>query len=258
MTTDRGVIYAAGREPRFLCEAIASARTLRKRQPRIPIALFTDIPPLFDKRIPPFDTIIPIEPELTGIPNEWVQGLLVKVKALARSPYRKTLFLDTDTRVLGDIAPVFDLLDACAIAAVPCSPETSMSCREYGPMFNSGVIAYRDEKKIRRLMKRWEENQRANMKLAGTVPLVDVPWIAHVADEDKRRYLLATDQLSLAQLLSPVRNELGLELRILDDTWNLRTDALGDATDIRIHHADCYKVHPREVERILRSEGIIG
>lgn len=71
------------------------------------------------------------------------------------------------------------------------------------------------------------------------------------------QFLLVTDQLSLARFLSPTVNELDLPLKILDDTWNLREDSMGERTDVRIHHADCYKVDPRKVEGFLRSRGLI-
>jgi hypothetical protein len=254
---DRGFIYVAGRSPRFLCEAINSAETLKALHPTIPVALFTDMKPLFGQRVKPFDKVLPLEPGNVGVPNEWAQGLLVKVRGMARSPFKRTLFLDTDTRILGDLSPVFDLLSEYAIAAVPCTPETSMSCKVYGPMFNSGVIAYRDEKKIRTLFRKWEDLQRQHMKVAAANPPGELPYLAHVADPEMRQFLLVTDQLSLARYLSPTVNELGLALKILDDTWNLREDAMGDRTDVRIHHADCYKVDPRTVEDFLRARGMI-
>src|SRR5580698_7469726 len=153
---DRGILYAASRGLRFLGEAIVSAESVRRVMPDVSITLVTDIEPLFGLPVAPFDRVIALSPETFGIDHPWAQGLLFKVRAIGRSPYARTIFLDTDTRVFADLSPLFDLLGERAFAAVPCTPETSAACRFYGPMFNSGVLAFRDDEKVRDLVARWE------------------------------------------------------------------------------------------------------
>src|SRR5690349_14325206 len=96
---NRGIIYVASRHARFLCEAIMSAMTVAKTMPGIPITLFTDMPALFGQTIEPFDRVIqlPIMKLDTRLPHG--RAKLAKVRAIARSPYQKTIFLDSDTRV---------------------------------------------------------------------------------------------------------------------------------------------------------------
>ena len=68
-----------------------------------PIALVTDAKP--DDTV--FDKVI-VDPTLS-------QSFFDKTTALRQSPFDKTVFLDCDAYVIGDISELFDLLDSSVV-----------------------------------------------------------------------------------------------------------------------------------------------
>jgi len=256
MMEDRGIIYVASQHARFLCEAIRSAMTATVKVPGVPISLFTDIPALFGRDIEPFDRVIPLpiatsEPDLPD-----GRAKLAKVRSIARSPYKRTIFLDSDTRVRsGEVASLFELLSDCEFAAVPCTPKNSRSCALYGPMFNTGVIAYRLDDKTRALFRGWEAALLFHLGLVHSKATKGIPYLARLNAASKA-FLLTTDQLSLAQTLSPARNDLGIEVRILDDSWNARNYPRNRLRGVRVDHANCHKVPAEDVDDVLGSLGL--
>jgi hypothetical protein len=131
LSPDRGVLYVAFGD-RWRREAKDSIRSLR-RVSRLPVAVVTDAP-------------WPDEPQ----PDAFVErsdsgGFGVKPRHLFEaSPFEHTLFLDTDTRVLQDPAPVFGLLQHYDIGVRFGGPQLN---EEPGLTFhaqcNSGVILFR-------------------------------------------------------------------------------------------------------------------
>src|SRR5207249_618797 len=117
---------------------------------------FTDRPDAMDLSGGLFDAVEPLA-FAEGLGTSWGSGLLGKVRAFARCPYEKSLYLDTDTRVLKpDIGELFDLLDAYELAISPCERGESRNQIFSGrPMFNSGVIAFRDTTRVRQLLNAW-------------------------------------------------------------------------------------------------------
>jgi hypothetical protein len=131
-----GVIYVAIRA-RFVLEAKLSAESVRRFLPGVPIALFTD-QKLDDKD--GFDEII-------HLPEPHPQYHINKLIAMAQSPFEKTLLLDTDTYVVGDISDLFAVLDRFDIAMthdrgfVDNFPAHS-GVPDAFVEFNQGVIAF--------------------------------------------------------------------------------------------------------------------
>ena len=139
----RGVIYTAIRA-RFVEEAKVSARSVRAALPGIRIVLFTDAPPEDGSA---FDEVIRLE-KLSPRPH------LDKLVSMSRSPFRETLFLDTDTYVCGDISGLFELLDKFDVAmtldrryydAFPAGTSLPDCFCE----FNQGVVAFRQSERMR-------------------------------------------------------------------------------------------------------------
>jgi hypothetical protein len=125
-------------------EAKLSARSVRAALPGVRIVLFTDAP-LDDGSA--FDEVIRLE-KLSPRPH------LDKLVSMSRSPFRETLFLDTDTYVCGDISGLFQLLEKFDIAmtldrgyydAFPADTGLPDCFCE----FNQGVVAFRQSERMR-------------------------------------------------------------------------------------------------------------
>jgi hypothetical protein len=149
----RGVVYVATGE-KYLRAAIRSAQSVCKRCPDLFIHLFADAKPekFMAGVLSPFNSWAEIE---RPHPRS-------KVDCLFLSPYDETLFLDSDTEVVADIREVFVLLEkfdmALAHDLIRNTPKPSWK-RELPPSFpefNTGVILYRNNPDVIRLLKAWK------------------------------------------------------------------------------------------------------
>ncbi len=150
----RGVIYVATGS-RHVAEALRSARSLRIQMPDIHITLYCDIPELVAAAPDPLFSVILLQ--------EVHQSCRDKIAPLARTPYSKTLFLDSDTFVCAALDDLFDMLDHydIALAHAPDRCQYPMPhLPECFPELNSGVIAYRMNRKVRKLLSQWETTFR--------------------------------------------------------------------------------------------------
>ena len=255
-----GIIYVASQGIRFLCEAIGSAESVKRTLPAIPMTLFTDIPALKGAFVDPFEKIVSID--LSLIKSEakglsWGLGLYAKVSSLTLSPYEKTLFLDSDTRVLSeDLSQLFDLLQDYSIAMVPCVESNSESCRLLGPMFNTGMIAYRKEAGVDLLLAEWKKLQYQHLELACQEPPGAPSFLSHLGHED-RRFMLFNDQTSLATLLSPVRNDFDLKIKLLENRWNARNFPRAQLEGVVVDHANCHKIKLENIKGFLKARGLV-
>jgi len=147
----KGVLYV-GTADRFIDEAIESAKSI-KGQCDLPIAIAAHR----DIDSPYVDKVIELaDPDY---------GFADKVTAIPQSPWERTLYLDTDTYIDGDILPIFDLLDRVdvAVAHAPNRDEPQRiqdEIPETFPEFNLGVIAYKDSQNTRELLNLWEKKYR--------------------------------------------------------------------------------------------------
>jgi hypothetical protein len=142
---DRGIVYTAIREY-YVREAQLSARSVRAVLPDVGIVLFTDCPPK-DKGV--FDEVIQLR-EPSRAPH------LDKLACMRDSPFKETLFLDTDTFVCGELGGLFDLLEQFDIAMamerryhdiLPEGVAAPAAFCEY----NQGVVAYRQFEPMRQM-----------------------------------------------------------------------------------------------------------
>ena len=145
-----GVIYICCGESRFQEEAIYSAKTLKHHNKDIDISVFTDDPSLQDGV---FNQIFLMDTE----EHPYKQ----KVYFLRRSPYRKTLFLDTDTKIMGSVEPLLGLLERThfAIAKAPYvkhrkNPPVFLDFR-HPTDYNSGVFLFDESEVAQRLIQDW-------------------------------------------------------------------------------------------------------
>lgn len=142
------VVYVAtGR--RFADEAATAAAQLRATNPGVPICIITDqvdYQPVF------WDHRVLVENPACGFRDKILMGLC---------PYERFLYLDTDTYVMGDLAPVFDLLDQfdfCGhqlFEGNDCPlPGVSSAFNE----FNGGVLGFRRGPALDGFFARWLKN----------------------------------------------------------------------------------------------------
>ncbi len=130
----RGIVFACSGAT-YLPLAVHAARSAAATNPGLPIDLYCDRPcgdAVFDR--------------VHALDRVWFRP---KFEAIRRSRFDRTLYLDTDVRVLADISDVFDLLDRFDIAGAHDAYRNSRKGRGSGrvpvsfPQMNSGVLAVR-------------------------------------------------------------------------------------------------------------------
>lgn len=144
-----GVIYIATGEI-YLRAARQSAESVRRHMPGVEIDLFTDAD---DIPAGVFDRVHVIE-------NPHKRS---KVDCVGKSRFERTLYLDSDTRVVADISELFDILDRFDIAGTHAHARerkaTNLVWRqkipEAFPQVNGGVLLYRDCEVVRSLLAEW-------------------------------------------------------------------------------------------------------
>jgi len=130
-----GILYIAFGD-RFLKEVEYSISTVKKIHPNLSITLFTD-KPYRNKNI---DSII--------LKN--LKGTRVKQQYLLDSPYENTLYMDSDTSVVGEIEEIFGLPDGF-------------------PEYAGGVILFRKSAAISNFFEVWRKNFKIWCDLSGVV-----------------------------------------------------------------------------------------
>ena len=192
LPTDAGFLYVAT-QPHHVEEAARSWASVRTQHPEARAVLHTDCP---EQAAEHFSEVLVLE-NPTGTP-------LDKIRPLAQSPFSRTLFLDTDTLVLGSLSSVFTMLDLFD----PLVARDPWAVAEPGPpdplrQYNTGVLAYwGDREAVRNFFREW-----------------DVDYRTMVAEEG--RY--TNDQRSFQRLIG------GALFRwfTLGESYNLRTNAPG-------------------------------
>ena len=140
---DRGVIYVAT-GPAYVAEALASAASVRRHMPDLPITLYTDR----SVASPHLDEVVRFD----------AHGYLARIPRLALSPYERTLFLDSDTYVCGELTGAFDLLDRfdIALAHAPLRAIHEVAGVPDGfPEYNAGVILFRRSPEVQACLAAW-------------------------------------------------------------------------------------------------------
>ncbi|MHB8233755.1 MAG: hypothetical protein ACYDHT_03800 [Solirubrobacteraceae bacterium] len=147
-----GIVYSCFGE-KFIAEAVRAARSSLRHN---------DVPHLIFaagevRDPPPGVTVVGFEPN----PSAPYQDRIAHMRC---SPFERTLFLDTDTFVVGEMVGVFELLDHydLAVAHAPAyrgldDPEVPQAF----PEFNCGVIAWRSSERVAAFLRCWEETYLA-------------------------------------------------------------------------------------------------
>ena len=156
---ERGVLYVAlGAE--FVREAALSATSVKRQHPGLHITLYTDTPTAAG----PFDAVTPIDPA----PQTLAERKQARLALLTKSPYPRTLALDTDTYICGDILDLFDLLDSFDLAfrhatahhyrqELPFLGDTMEHMPAFFPQPSVGVLLFRKSPAVDAFLRRWLE-----------------------------------------------------------------------------------------------------
>jgi hypothetical protein len=177
---ERGVVYVATGEG---CrqEAIRSAKTVKRHNPSIDIAIFTEMPEVD----PVFDLTFLIEkPEFSAID---------KVKNLWRTPFHKSIYIDADTIITGDLLPLFDLLDRVDFAGVHETArgfwykEFQSEIPEAFGELNAGMMVFKATPAVIGLLKDWHGAYLETSK-----------WLSRFGTD---KWMLTNDQPAMRHLL---------------------------------------------------------
>jgi hypothetical protein len=145
----RGVIYLVAGPKSYLGELSTSLKGLRRVHPDLPVTVFSPyrIPRGLDADHVEYDS--PLHP------------LQQKVDVLRRSPYTRTLFLDTDTTILGPFVEIFELAAAGDFALAKAyrfvateSGEDRLEL-EHPDQFNTGVLCFDSSEPTNAFLDRW-------------------------------------------------------------------------------------------------------
>lgn len=155
-----GCVYVAfGFE--YLMMAAHSALTLKRHNPSLPVTLITNVPirPLLRPSTPVFDRVIYRQESSDRNRYE-------KLSIDLTCPYERTLYLDCDTEVWGDVSPAFLMLDDYDLAVRQLTKVTkalfdlangrtarSLHLSEW----SSGVIFFRKSEGTAEMFRRWRE-----------------------------------------------------------------------------------------------------
>ncbi len=151
--TDRGIIYYAT-GTKYINQALRSAESLKKHN-NLPVTIYSDR----EIDSPYVDNVIAISS------SEY--PFYDRINYFKQTPYPKTLYLDTDTYIVGDIGPVFDMLDRFeVVAAFNESRDTAASHTKFDtldldvpetfPEYQCGVIGYKNTGPIQDLLNDWQ------------------------------------------------------------------------------------------------------
>jgi hypothetical protein len=233
MVADQGVIYIVLGALNYLRESIFSAKSLKRNCPDIPITLFTD---RTDVNATCFDQIILIDNDVNPFKN--------KVKYLCESPYKKTLFLDSDTQVRKPLYELFEMLDKVdlALTSYPSIDRSYIPSKlisyEQPNLYNTGVILYRNSSPTQHFLNRWLDVVMQQDE--------STMWAGHFCDQYYFNNLIEQN----------LHEEFEVKLsKLPNKVYNVRPPMIlpmlktGEMKDAKILH--CHDLHKTLVERQL-------
>ena len=149
MNNDEGFIYIASLSSAYYRAAVHGAQSLKDYYPKAKITLFTHETFVQDIDRQFFDNIV------TGIPVH----KRAKMWGMARSPYKKTLYMDCDTEIRSErIKEVFDILGKNDIMFTKIIDHVSadkMIDKDNNLEYHGGIILYNNKKLTLQLMQDW-------------------------------------------------------------------------------------------------------
>jgi hypothetical protein len=165
-----GIVYIAFIKAKIkkvdrIKELECSVLSLKKIHPHIPITLFTDNNP----KIKEIDNVKIIS----------VDSTRMKHKYLYNSPYDNTLYLDCDTKIVGPISEIFDILERFDIAAthdlIRKDEKKSIKYPDYAKIpdgfseFGGGVLLFKKCDRVKKFFDIWNKNFYKWVELTGEI-----------------------------------------------------------------------------------------
>ena len=165
-----GVVYIATGE-KYVRAAVNSAASVKKHCKNLKIHLFTDLENFSHDCI-------------DGITHIEQPHRRSKVDYLIKTPFERTLYLDSDTRIVDNIAEVFKLLDNFDIALAHAHARNHPATKEQWhthipysfPQLNGGVILFKMNAKVESLLKQWREAYHTAGFKKDQVTLRELVW----------------------------------------------------------------------------------
>lgn len=209
MPAPAGIMYSSFGE-KYLAEAARAARS-SVRHNDVPHLIFAagEV-----RDTPPGVTVVSFEP-ISSAP------FLDRIANMRRSPFERTLYLDTDTFVVDEMVGVFELLDNydLALAQAPAyrgldDPEVPAAF----PEFNCGVVAWRSSERVAAFLRSWEETYRAWL-VEDVLPGLDGgkhPTRSEIGDQPAFRRCAWQHGMKVATLPPEYNLRLGFRTTVVD------------------------------------------
>lgn len=204
-----GIMYSCFGE-KYIAEAARAARS-SLRHNDVPHLIFA-AGELHDP--PPGVTVV-------GFQQTSSAPFVDRIANMRRSPFERTLCLDTDTFVVEGMIDVFELLDNydLALAQAPAyrgleDPEVPAAF----PEFNCGVVAWRSSEKVAEFLRSWEETYRAWL-VQDVLPGLNGganPSRSEIGDQPAFRRCAWQHGMSVATLPPEYNLRLGIRTTVVD------------------------------------------
>jgi hypothetical protein len=204
----QGVLYVAFGQ-KYVSEALVSAASLKRHMPRSPVTLVCDM----EVSSAQIDRVI------RAGRNDAFPGCAAKIPHIAALPYEHTLFLDSDTYVCGDLAPLFALMEVFDLAAAHAPARAIYeieSVPDSFPEFNTGVILVRRSPAVQGVLSSWADLFSRHLERLGRN---EIRWL-QPAD---RRWHTLNDQGAFREALY----RSTLRIATLPPEYNCRFSAPG-------------------------------
>lgn len=176
-----GVLYIVTTQENliYINAAVSSAQSVKQYSPALGVHIFTDA-----NGLKHLQSLSHSPVDSTGlIENPHYRS---KVDYMAESPFDRTLYLDSDTRVVADITELFELLERfdCAIGHAhnrnfhKTSQIWTVGIPPAFPQYNSGVFLYKNSEKMNDLLKRWSKSFHESGFKKDQVTLRELLWLS--------------------------------------------------------------------------------
>jgi hypothetical protein len=102
-----------------------------------------------------------------------------KIYNLDKSPYDKTIFIDADTLVLGDITGIFKLLDRVDLAAPHAQSRPVVEIKDVPDAFtelSTAVVGYENNSRILDLFNQWKSYHKQQMEHGRPKKSITIPY----------------------------------------------------------------------------------